>query len=132
MAFTALQTPFAFPPHFARQVADSVFLSLLTPVQPAFSCFSSWISINAETKPISATFRCAASAAVHSSTRIMLAALKFFLGQDEEATADSDDEDEDAPKLVQPSKADVYKATKKVCSSCASPIHASCLAFSAK
>ena len=58
---------------------------------------------------------CAASAAVHSSTRIMLAALKFFLGQDEEAAADSDDdEDEEAPKLVQPSKADVYKATKKV------------------
>ncbi len=56
----------------------------------------------------------AASAAVHSSTRIMLAALKFFLGQDEEAAADSDDEDEEAPKLVQPSKADVYKATKKV------------------
>lgn len=44
----------------------------------------------------------------------MLAALKFFLGQDEEAAADSDEEDEEAPKLVQPSKADVYKATKKV------------------
>ena len=30
----------------------------------------------------------AASAAVHSSTRIMLAALKFFLGQDEVDPAD--------------------------------------------
>ena len=30
----------------------------------------------------------AASAAVHSSTRIMLAALKFFLGQDEIDPAD--------------------------------------------
>ena len=45
----------------------------------------------------------------------MLAALKFFLGQDEAEAADSDDEDEpDAPKLVNPSKAEVYKATKKV------------------
>ena len=44
----------------------------------------------------------------------MLAALKFFLGQDEEAAAESDDDDEEAPKLVQPSKAEVYKATKKV------------------
>ena len=45
----------------------------------------------------------------------MLAALKFFLGQDEAEAADSDDEGEpDAPKLVNPSKADVYKATKKV------------------
>ena len=45
----------------------------------------------------------------------MLAALKFFLGQDEAEAADSDDEDEpDAPRLVNPSKAEVYKATKKV------------------
>lgn len=58
---------------------------------------------------------CAASAAVHKSSRIMLAALKFFLGQDEDSSADSDNEDEDAVKLVQPTKADVYKATKKVC-----------------
>ena len=45
----------------------------------------------------------------------MLAALKFFLGQDEVEAGDSDDEDEeDAPRLLQPSKADIYKATKKV------------------
>lgn len=55
----------------------------------------------------------AASAAVHRSTRIMLAALKFFLGQDEDNGADSDDEEEEGPKLAQPSKAEVYKATKK-------------------
>lgn len=49
----------------------------------------------------------------------MLAAIKFFLGQDEKAE-DSDDEDDgdrDEPKAVAPSKTDVYKATKKV-SSC--------------
>ena len=43
----------------------------------------------------------------------MLAALKFFLGQDEKDPDESDDEDDDLPKLANPSKAEVYKATKK-------------------
>lgn len=51
---------------------------------------------------------------MHSSTRIMLAALKFFLGQDEADPADSDDDDDDTVQLMQPSKAEIYKATKKV------------------
>ena len=55
----------------------------------------------------------AATAAVHNSSRIMMAALKFLLDQDEATPDDSDDEDENV-KLANPSKADVYKATKKV------------------
>ena len=43
----------------------------------------------------------------------MLAAIKFFLGQDERDPDDSDDEDDDTPKLANPSKAEVYNATKK-------------------
>ena len=44
----------------------------------------------------------------------MVAALKFFLGQDETANDDSDDDnDEEDIKAVQPSKAEVYKANSK-------------------
>ncbi len=45
----------------------------------------------------------------------MVAALKFFLGQDEAADNESDDDDDDDFKAVQPSKAEVYKANSKVC-----------------
>ena len=45
----------------------------------------------------------------------MLAALKFFLGQDTQAEDEaSDGEDEAQLKTVQPSKTDIYKANKKV------------------
>lgn len=45
----------------------------------------------------------------------MVAALKFFLGQDEAADNESDDEsDEDEFKAVQPSKQEIYNANKKV------------------
>lgn len=43
----------------------------------------------------------------------MMASMKFFLGQDERDPDDSDDEEDDTVKLVNPSKAEVYKATKK-------------------
>ena len=57
----------------------------------------------------------AASAALHSNSHIMLAALKFFLGQDNQAEDEaSDGEDEAQLKTVQPSKTDIYKANKKV------------------
>ena len=57
----------------------------------------------------------AASAVFNSNSRIMVAALKFFLGQDEAAENDSDDDDEeDEFKAVQPSKTEVYKANSKV------------------
>ncbi len=45
----------------------------------------------------------------------MLAALKFFLGQDEREDEDSDDDEEPAPAA--PSREDMYKAKHKVCSS---------------
>ena len=45
----------------------------------------------------------------------MVAALKFFLGQDQAAEDESDDDDDDEFKAVQPSKAEVYKANSKVC-----------------
>ena len=47
----------------------------------------------------------------------MVAALKFFLGQDQAADEDSDadDDDDEDFKAVQPSKAEVYKANSKVC-----------------
>ena len=44
----------------------------------------------------------------------MVAALKFFLGQDQAAEDDSDGDDDDEFKAVQPSKAEVYKANSKV------------------
>lgn len=45
----------------------------------------------------------------------MVAALKFFLGQDEAADNESEDEgDEDEFKAVQPSKQEMYNANKKV------------------
>lgn len=59
----------------------------------------------------------AASAVFNSNSRIMVAALKFFLGQDEAADNESDDEgDEDEFKAVQPSKQEMYNANKKVSS----------------
>ena len=60
-----------------------------------------------------------ASAAFHKSSRIMLAVLKFFLGQDTIDEAGSDDEegsknwDEEA-KAKMPSKQDLYRAYNKV------------------
>ena len=44
----------------------------------------------------------------------MVAALKFFLGQDQAAEDESDDDDDEEFKAVQPSKAEVYKANSKV------------------
>eukprot|EP00890_Picochlorum_soloecismus_P002101 jgi/Picsp_1/2892/NSC_01117-R1_protein len=62
-----------------------------------------------------------AAAAFHPSYRVMLASLKFFLGQDvqDEGPVDSDDDDDDdgqsngARAAPQPSKEDVYKAFHK-------------------
>lgn len=56
----------------------------------------------------------AASAVFNSNSRIMVAALKFFLGQDQAAEDESDDDDDEEFKAVQPSKAEVYKANSKV------------------
>ena len=55
----------------------------------------------------------AASAAFHESPRIMLAAVKFFLGQDEAADNSDDEGDEDTVKAVNPTKAEIYNASKK-------------------
>lgn len=44
----------------------------------------------------------------------MLAALKFFQGQDEVDPEEDSDGEGDEPKAVDPSKIDVYRATKKV------------------
>lgn len=60
-----------------------------------------------------------ASAAQHKSSRIMLAVLKFFLGQDAADEGGSDGSgDERAPdeeaKAKMPSKQDIYDAMKKV------------------
>ena len=49
---------------------------------------------------------------MHPSMRVMLAALKFFLGQDEREDEDSDDDEEPAPAA--PSREDMYKAKHKV------------------
>jgi len=57
-----------------------------------------------------------ASAVFHKKPRVMLASLKFFLGQDiAEDEGDSDNDDNDGEKNVAsgPSKEDVYKAFKK-------------------
>jgi len=57
-----------------------------------------------------------ASAVFHKKPRVMLASLKFFLGQDiAEDDGDSDNDDNDGEKNVAaaPSKEDVYKAFKK-------------------
>ncbi|KAL3134019.1 hypothetical protein ABBQ32_008454 [Trebouxia sp. C0010 RCD-2024] len=53
------------------------------------------------------------SAVFNSNSRIMVAALKFFLGQDQAAEDESDDDDGEDFKAVQPSKAEVYKANSK-------------------
>ncbi len=55
----------------------------------------------------------AASAAFHESPRIMLAAVKFFLGQDEAADNSDDEGDDEAVKAVNPTKAEIYNASKK-------------------
>lgn len=60
----------------------------------------------------------AASATFHSSPRIMLAALKFFLGQDQvpegEEDESSEDEEDGDIKALGPTRAEFYKANKKV------------------
>ena len=43
----------------------------------------------------------------------MLAAVKFFLGQDEVADNSDDEGDEEAVKAVNPTKAEIYNASKK-------------------
>lgn len=60
-----------------------------------------------------------ASAAYHKSPRILLAVMKFFLGQDTDDDDSDDDNDNDEPNkgetAVQgPSKEDIYKAMHKV------------------
>ena len=55
-----------------------------------------------------------ASAAFHESPRIMLAAVKFFLGQDDVADNSDDEADDDTVKAVNPTKAEIYNASKKV------------------
>ncbi|KAH7622813.1 hypothetical protein Ndes2526B_g02092 [Nannochloris sp. 'desiccata'] len=57
-----------------------------------------------------------ASAVFHKSPRVMLASLKFFLGQDiaeDEGDSDNDDNDGEKKAATGPSKEDVYKAFKK-------------------
>ncbi|CAL8470003.1 g9545 [Coccomyxa elongata] len=54
-----------------------------------------------------------ASAALHESPRILLAAVKFFLGQDEASEDGDDDVDGEGVKAVNPSKAEMYNASKK-------------------
>ena len=44
----------------------------------------------------------------------MLAALKFFLGQDDKEDDDGEGDDEEAPPPAAPSREDVYKANSKV------------------
>lgn len=56
----------------------------------------------------------AASAALHNRTALMMAALQFFLGQDELEPDESDDDEVDETKVAAPTKADIFKATKKV------------------
>ena len=51
----------------------------------------------------------------------MLAAVKFFLGQDEAADNSDDEGDEEAVKAVNPTKAEIYNASKKASS--AHPCH---------
>lgn len=55
-----------------------------------------------------------ASATLHESPTIMLAALKFFLGQDT-ADEESDDEGDTDAGPTAPTKDDVYRAHHKVC-----------------
>jgi hypothetical protein len=57
----------------------------------------------------------AASAAMHPSPSIMLAAVKFFLGQDTADEEESDDDGDDPnPPVVGPSKSEIYSAKHKV------------------
>jgi hypothetical protein len=72
----------------------------------------------------------AASAVFHDSPRMLLAAVKFFLGQDEAAEAGSDDEEGGEggkeARAVNPTKAEVYNASKKV-RHLAGSAHSGCL-----
>ncbi|EIE25800.1 SDA1-domain-containing protein [Coccomyxa subellipsoidea C-169] len=54
-----------------------------------------------------------ASAALHESPRILLAAVKFFLGQDEVSEDGEDDIDAEGVKAVNPSKAEGTPSSKK-------------------
>lgn len=53
-----------------------------------------------------------ASAVLHKSSAIMLAAVKFFLGQDEREE-NEEEEEGDGPKVEKPTAKDFYNATKK-------------------
>ncbi|KAF5825604.1 hypothetical protein DUNSADRAFT_8159, partial [Dunaliella salina] len=60
-----------------------------------------------------------ASAAMHKSSRIMLAAVKFFLGTDKADNAEGGSEGEeddgtDKPKPAAPTKEEIYKAKNAV------------------
>jgi protein SDA1 len=56
-----------------------------------------------------------AAATSHKSTSVMLAALKFFLGQDLAGELDdADQDDESADANAPPSKAEVYRTYHKV------------------
>ena len=60
----------------------------------------------------------AASAVFHDSPRILLAAVKFFLGQDAAGEGGNSDDEGDndrgeGPRAVNPTKAEVYNASKK-------------------
>jgi hypothetical protein len=58
-----------------------------------------------------------AAATNHKSTSVMLAALKFFLGQDLAAELDDDEKEaDDTTDTLAPTKADVYRTYHKVCS----------------
>lgn len=56
-----------------------------------------------------------ASATAHESTSVMLAALKFFLGQDLAAAEEDDEPDGEENTPAAPTKDDVYRAYHKVC-----------------
>jgi hypothetical protein len=60
----------------------------------------------------------AASAVFHASPRILLAAVKFFLGQDEASEDSDNDDDGQEVKTANPTKAEIYNASKKVRSVC--------------
>ena len=64
---------------------------------------------------LSAVLGRAASALLHTSTPVAVRATKFFLGQDDLEDDEEADEAEGGLDVTPPSKAEVYKATSKVC-----------------